>query len=323
MSLRPTSRRLMLVSALAVAGYLTACSSSSSGSAATTSVDITPTLGMVYSGTVNAYSATGTLLGTGTTGTTGKATIALTGYTANQPVIFQLVLTPGTTTYFNEKTPTVDAAAVTATSYLTSVVPYVTSGAVAGITPATNLAAKIAGVDVSQSGGKLATGVTSLTSDNILKAVVITNRLLSLPDDTNLLAPAVPATKASPNGGDTYGKILAALAKNTSAADPIAQAAALAGGITVTTAGAVATVTPAIFTPINTILTTAAYGVNSLLTYTALAALNTALGNVTTLSTVTQAQIDAVKTKVNLTAASGSGSGSTGSGSGISSSASF
>jgi len=317
---RLTTRRLILASSLALAGYLTACSSSSSDVVATTSVDITPTLGIVYSGTVNAYSASGTLLGTGSTGTSGKATIAMTGYTANQPVIFQLVLTPGATTYFNEKTGAV--ASVATTSYLTSVVPYVTSGAVAGITPATNLAAKIAGVDISQVGGKLATGVASLTSDNILKAVVITNRLLSLPDDTNLLAPPVPATLASPNGGDTYGKILAAMAKNTTAADPIAQAAALASAITVSTAGAVATVTSSAFTAINSILTNAANGVNSLLTYTSSANLTTALGSVTTLSTVTTAQTNALSTKVALTAASGSGSGSS-SGSGVSASSSF
>ena len=280
---------------------MSACSDSSS-TASTTTFDTTPTLGIVYNGTVQAYSASGTLLGTGSTGTTGKASVTMTGYTAGQPIVLKLVLTPGVTTYFNEQSPGA-MSAVTAESYLTSVVPSVSSGSAVGITPATHLAAKIAGVTASS-----ATGVSLLstvTSDNIYKAVIQTNRLLGLPDNTNLLAAPVPATVAAPTGGDTYGKILAAMAKNTTAADPIAQAASLVNSITVTSAGAVATVaTAGTFTGINTILTTPANGVNTLVTYSA------PITNTTTLTTITNSMITSLQDKVTAGLASGTGTSS-------------
>jgi len=295
------SRRLVLVSSLAVAGLMSACSDSSS-SVSTTTFDTTPTLGIVYNGTVQAYSASGTLLGSGSTGTTGKATIAMTGYTAGQPIVLKLVLTPGVTTYFNEKSPAA-MSAVTTESYLTSVVPSVSSGSAVGITPATHLAAKIAGVTASSSSG--VSLLSTVTADNIYKAVIQTNRLLGLPDSTNLLVAPVPATVAAPAGGDTYGKILAAMAKNTTAADPIAQAAALVSSITVTSPGAVATVaTAGTFTGINTILTTPANGVNTLVTYSA------PITNTTTLTTITSSMITSLQDKVTASLASGTGTSS-------------
>lgn len=301
MNLPYLSRRLVLVSSLAVAGLMSACSDSSS-SVSTTTFDTTPTLGIVYNGTVQAYSASGTLLGSGSTGTTGKATIAMTGYTAGQPIVLKLVLTPGVTTYFNEKSPAA-MSAVTTESYLTSVVPSVSSGSAVGITPATHLAAKIAGVTASSSSG--VSLLSTVTADNIYKAVIQTNRLLGLPDSTNLLVAPVPATVATPAGGDTYGKILAAMAKNTTAADPIAQAAALVSSITVTSPGAVATVaTAGTFTGINTILTTPANGVNTLVTYSA------PITNTTTLTTITSSMITSLQDKVTASLASGTGTSS-------------
>lgn len=301
MNLPYLSRRLVLVSSLAVAGLMSACSDSSS-SVSTTTFDTTPTLGIVYNGTVQAYSASGTLLGSGSTGTTGKATIAMTGYTAGQPIVLKLVLTPGVTTYFNEKSPAA-MSAVTTESYLTSVVPSVSSGSAVGITPATHLAAKIAGVTASSSSG--VSLLSTVTADNIYKAVIQTNRLLGLPDSTNLLVAPVPATVAAPAGGDTYGKILAAMAKNTTAADPIAQAAALVSSITVTSPGAVATVaTAGTFTGINTILTTPANGVNTLVTYSA------PITNTTTLTTITSSMITSLQDKVTASLASGTGTSS-------------
>jgi len=280
---------------------MSACSDSSS-SVSTTTFDTTPTLGIVYNGTVQAYSASGTLLGSGSTGTTGKATIAMTGYTAGQPIVLKLVLTPGVTTYFNEKSPAA-MSAVTTESYLTSVVPSVSSGSAVGITPATHLAAKIAGVTASSSSG--VSLLSTVTADNIYKAVIQTNRLLGLPDSTNLLVAPVPATVAAPAGGDTYGKILAAMAKNTTAADPIAQAAALVSSITVTSPGAVATVaTAGTFTGINTILTTPANGVNTLVTYSA------PITNTTTLTTITSSMITSLQDKVTASLASGTGTSS-------------
>ncbi len=291
---------------------MTACSDSSS-SVSTTSFDVTPSLGIVYGGTVQAYSASGVLLGSGTTGAAtsanpGKATVAMTGYTAGQPVVLKLVLVPGVTTYFNEKIN--DVAPVTTESYLASVVPSVVSGSTAGITPATNLAAKIAGVTAGSSGVTL---LSTVTSDNIYKAVIQTNRLLGLPDTTNLLVAPVPATKAAPAGGDTYGKILAALAKTTTAADPIAQAATLVSSITVTSAGTVATVaTPGTFTTVNNILTAPANGVNTLVTY------STPVTNTTTLTTIDSTTLSSIQTKVTTALASGTGT-STGTGTGVSS----
>ena len=168
--------------AVAVA-VVTGCGGGSSGSVATptptatTLLSVTPVLGAVYGGTVNVYSSTGTLLGTATTSNTdGKASVSLSNYTAGSPVIIKVSLGAGAS-YFNEKTGiNVNVTAANPISLL-SALPTVGTGQSVGVTPITNMAAKLAGLTPNAVGsGTLA---TTVTADSIYTAVAKTN--LALP----------------------------------------------------------------------------------------------------------------------------------------------
>ena len=214
----------------------------------TTAMVVTPSLGAVYGGTVSVYSANGSLLGTATTSTTdGKANLNLTDYAAGTPVIVKLTLNTGTT-YFNEKTGS--NSTVSSAASLLSTVPAITANQAVGVTPLTNMAAKLAGLSSSAVGsGTLATPVTA---DNIYTAVAKTNLALGLPANTNILAAPVPATAAAPTPTDTLGKLLAVMAKNTTSADPLAQALALEAAVN--TNGTVNTAQATVLNQVNTTL---------------------------------------------------------------------
>ena len=224
------------LTAVAVA-VVTGCGGGSSDSVATptptptaaTLLSVTPVLGAVYGGTVNVYSSTGTLLGTATTtNTDGKASVSLSNYTAGSPVIIKVSLGAGAS-YFNEKTGiNVNVTAANPISLL-SVLPTVGTGQSVGVTPITNMAAKLAGLTPNAVGsGTLA---TTVTADAIYTAVAKTNLALGLPASTNILAAPVAATVTAPIPTEPLGQILAVMAKNTIAADPAAQAAAMAAAV--------------------------------------------------------------------------------------------
>jgi hypothetical protein len=224
------------LTAVAVA-VVTGCGGGSSGSVATptptptatTLLSVTPVLGAVYGGTVNVYSSTGTLLGTATTSNTdGKASVSLSNYTAGSPVIIKVSLGAGAS-YFNEKTGiNVNVTNANPISLL-SVLPTVGTGQSVGVTPITNMAAKLAGLTPNAVGsGTLA---TTVTADSIYTAVAKTNLALGLPASTNILAAPVAATVTAPIPTEPLGQILAVMAKNTIAADPAAQAAAMAAAV--------------------------------------------------------------------------------------------
>ena len=214
----------------------------------TTAMVVTPSLGAVYGGTVNVYSANGALLGTATTSTTdGKANLNLTDYAAGTPIIVKLTLNAGTT-YFNEKTGS--NTTVSTPASLLSTVPSITANQAIGVTPLTNMAAKLAGLSSSSVGsGTLSTPVTA---DSIFGAVAKTNLALGLPANTNILAAPVPATAAAPTPTDPLGKLLAVMAKNTTAADPLAQAQALESAVN--TNGTINTTQASVITQVNTTL---------------------------------------------------------------------
>lgn len=245
-------RPFLTALALAVVAGLTACGGGSDEPPPvvkpTTALVVTPSLGAVYGGTVTVYSANGTLLGTGTTSTTdGKANVALTDYAAGTPIVIKLALNTGTT-YFNEKTGA-NATVSTAASLLSTVNSIVANQAV-GVTPLTNMAAKLAGLSSASVGsGTLSTPVTA---DAIYTAVAKTNLALGLPAGTNILAAPVPATAAAPTPTDTLGKLLAVMAKNTTSADPIAQAQALEAAVN--TNGTINTSAAAVINQVNTVL---------------------------------------------------------------------
>jgi len=232
-----TKRSFSLALTGVAVAVVTGCGGGSSDSVATptptptsTSVlSVTPVLGAVYGGIVNVYSSTGVLLGTATTSNTdGKASVSLSNYTSGSPVIVKVSLGAGAS-YFNEKTGiNVNVTASNPISLL-SVLPNVNIGQSVGVTPITNMAAKLAGLTANAVGsGTLA---TAITADAIYTAVAKTNLVLGLPASTNILAAPVAATVTQPIPTEPLGQILAVMAKNTIAADPAAQAAAMAAAV--------------------------------------------------------------------------------------------
>ena len=192
-------------------------------------LSVTPALGAVYGGTVNVYSNTGTLLGTATTNNTdGKADVRLSNYAPGTPIVVKVSLGAGASYFDEKKGINVNVTAANPISLL-SVLPDVGIGQTVGVTPITNMAAKLAGLTPNAVGsGPLA---TTVTADTIYTAVAKTNLFLGLPASMNILAAPVAATVTAPNPTDALGQILAVMAKNTIAADPAAQAVAMAAAV--------------------------------------------------------------------------------------------
>jgi hypothetical protein len=282
-----TKRAFTLALSAAAIAALTACGGGSdTTSAATTTLSVTPVLGAVYGGTVNMYSSTGTLLGTGTTSTTdGKASVTLSGYTPGTPVVIKVTLTAGSY-YFNEKTGT--NVTVSTPVSLLSALPAVGSGQAVGVTPITNMAAKLAGLSASTVG----TGPISVTSDAIYTAVAKANLVLGLPASTNILAAPTAATLAAPKPTETMGNILAVMAKNTTSSDPIAQANALADAVK--TDGTVDTTKTAAITEVNTTLKNPTLATGVTITIAASNPAPTA-AELTTATTAAKTVVDAAK----------------------------
>ena len=227
MTISISKRKLTLSLCFISAAILGACGGGSDP--VITKLNVTPALGAVYGGTVNIYSSNGTLLGTATTSTSdGKATVDMANYTLGSPIIVKVTLSAGAS-YFNEKTGTNTTVTAANPVSLLSVLPAVAAGQAVGVTPITNMAAKLAGVTADTVGS---TPLTSpVSADAIYTAVAKTNLILGLPAATNILAAPVPATAAAPTPTETLGKVLASIAKNTTATDPVAQATALAAAV--------------------------------------------------------------------------------------------
>lgn len=227
MSLFERKKYLSAALVVGIAGFLTACGGSSDP--VITKLSVTPVLGAVYGGTVNVYNNSGALLGTATTSTNdGKANVELSNYTDGSPVIVKVTLNAGSS-YFNEKTGTNTVVTAANSVSLLSVLPAVGAGQSVGVTPITNVAAKLAGLSADTVGSTVIT--TPITADAIYTAVAKTNLVLGLPVATNILAAPVAATATAPTPTETLGKVLATMAKNTSSSDPVAQANALASAV--------------------------------------------------------------------------------------------
>jgi len=296
MSKSPSKRRFLLAAVAFSALTLFGCGGTTT--TATTSLSVTPVLGAVYGATVSVYNASGVLLGTGTTdASTGKVSVTLAGYAAGTPVIVKVTLAPGAS-YFNEHTGANVTVAAGGSVSLVSVMPAVTTGQAVGVTPLTNMAAKLAGVTADLVGTTPLT--TTLTASSIYVAVAKTNLALGLPASTNLTSAPTAATLAAPHPTETMGELLAAMATAT---DPVTQAANLLAAVSTTGA-----VTNAVaIGAVNTILTTAS-GLNV-----------TIAAPITAPDTATlNAAVTAVKTVIDaavVTRPTGTGTG-TGSGSG-------
>jgi hypothetical protein len=195
-----------------------------------TKLSVTPVLGAVYGGVVSVFNSSGVLLGSGTTSPTdGKADVNLSNYTAGTPVVIQVNL-PAGATYFDEKKGTNVAITSANTISLLSVMPAVGAGQAVGVTPITNMAAKLSGVSANTTGP--VSFARPLTADTVMQAVATTNLVLGLPATTNILAAPVAATLAAPLPTESLGRVLAVMAKNTTATDAVAQATSLANAVT-------------------------------------------------------------------------------------------
>ena len=264
------TRRLALtaisVAAITLAGCGGTTSSSSSSSTTVNALTVTPALGAAYGATVFVYSASGTLLGSGTTSTTtGQVTLTLTGYTTGQPIIIKTVLGAGSF-YFNEKTGA-NTTPVTASETpvtLMAVIPKVATGQAVGVTALTNMAAAFVGVTATT-----VIPTTTLTAAAVNEGIAKTNLALGLPTTTNITEAPVAASATNWNSvtgvitggtggtGSVTGKILAEMAR-TSTTTPAAQAQALAAAVNTST-GTVATGTAsAVLGTLNTTLQAAA-----------------------------------------------------------------
>ena len=239
------NRRLALTVISAAAITLVGCGGTNPTSTALT---VVPALGAVYGGTVTVYGISGSTLGSGTTGSDGKVTINLAGYSAGQPIstpgepiVVKTVLGVGST-YFNEKTGATTTAVSASDTPVTllAIVPSVANGQSVGVTPLTNMAAAFAGVTSANAGTKAAP-----TAAVMYSSLAKTLLALGLPATTNITEAPIAATKAAPKGGAGTGAILAAMAEKSSVS-PAEQANALAAAVT----GGAITGTPSIITSV-------------------------------------------------------------------------
>ena len=304
------TRRLALtaisVAAITLAGCGGTTSSSSSSSTTVNALTVTPALGAAYGASVFVYSASGTLLGSGTTSTTtGQVTLTLTGYTTGQPIIIKTVLGAGSF-YFNEKTGA-NTTPVTASETpvtLMAVIPSVATGQAVGVTALTNMAAAFVGVTATT-----VIPTTTLTTASVNAGIAKTNLALGLPTTTNITEAPVAATLAAPTGGAGTGKILAEMAK-ASTSTPAAQAVALAAAVNSST-GAIVTGTAAtVLSTINTALEAA----ETTLSITISASITAPSTSQVTAATATATAVtgNAVPGAVTTTVPTGTGSSSVG-----------
>jgi hypothetical protein len=226
MSYHVTKRQFtMSICAIGAALLISACGGSDP---VITKLSVTPALGAVYGGVVEVFSSTGTLLGTGvTTRPDGKVVVNMTNYTSGSPVVIKVSLPVGAI-YFDEKADGELTIDNTNTVSLLSVLPAVGTNQSVGVTPITNMAAKLTGLDVETVG--VTNFAFTVTARAIYESVAKTNLILGLPATTNILVAPVPASEAEPNPTDTMGLILAIMVR-ASTTDAISQSNALADAV--------------------------------------------------------------------------------------------
>jgi hypothetical protein len=191
----------------AILGLVTACGGNND-SVPSATLKVVPALGAVYGAPVSVYNGTtGLLLGSGTTGlTSGTVDIPLFGSTSG-PIVVKVTLSEGVK-YFDEKLnrdETITSA--TATSLLTALNALPTSDTKSvGVTPLTNMAAKLAGLDPSGS-------TFTVTPEKALEGLARTVLALGLPADFNITGAPEAAKSLTSLPTDVYGLMLAEMAK--------------------------------------------------------------------------------------------------------------
>lgn len=272
MSYQVTKRQFtMSICAIGASILIAACGGGSNP--VITKLSVTPALGAVYGGVVEVFSSTGTLLGTGvTTRPDGNVVVNMSNYTSGSPVVIKVSLPPGAI-YFDEKAEGEVTIDNDNTISLLSVLPAVGADQSVGVTPITNMAAKLTGLDVETVG--VTNFAFTVTAQAVYESVAKTNLILGLPATTNILVAPVPASAAEPNPTDSMGLILAIMVR-ASTTDAISQANALADAVK--TDGTVDTTKTEVITQVN----------NSLVDATATQGLNIAIAPANTTPTPEQ-----------------------------------
>jgi hypothetical protein len=212
-------KKTLLCFSLAGTMFLQGCGGSNSYVAST--LTVVPALGAVFGATVQVIDQNGNVVMTGTTGSNGVANlqsvVPITG-----PVVIKVTLPVGAT-YFDEKSGT-NKTVATATN-LYSVSTGIGSSTSVGVTPLTNMAAKLAGVSDASS------TASGLTATGIATAVAKVNLALGLPVTFNILqAPSSVATSTSNIPTTGYSGLLASIAR-TAAVDALTQASSLSAAV--------------------------------------------------------------------------------------------
>jgi len=199
-------RSTLALATFFVAATLTACGGSDD--APSTTLTVTPALGAVYGASVTVFNGTsGATLGTGTTATTGvtagSASIPLFGSTAG-PIVVKVSLDPGTK-FFDEASMTdITISSASATTLLTALPSLPASATKSiGVTPLTNMAARLAGLTSS--------GAVLVTAQQANEGAARTVLALGLPTTFNIMASPI-AAKTATFPTDVYGRLLAEMA---------------------------------------------------------------------------------------------------------------
>jgi len=201
--------------------------SSSTSTTESKNISITPGLGGFSAGAVvEAYKPNGDLIKASTTNASGEATLDMYGY--DGPFILKVSGATGVT-YYDEKTGTSKDFS-SSSDYLLSVVPTtaITSGSSYGVTPLTNMAAALAGVDglAPTISGATSTAVISSINEslqyvqNLMGVDSTTLNILSAPT----LVRADRTTVSGGNSAGVYGLLLAELANQSTSTTPLVQA---------------------------------------------------------------------------------------------------
>ena len=227
-------KTLSLTVSIVLAAALTACGGSDDVPSAT--LEVTPALGAAYGASVTVFNGTtGATLGSGVTGaTSGTASIPLIGSTAGS-IVVKVTLTPGSS-YFDEKlNTTVTVTAANTVSLLTALPALPTSTVKSvGVTPLTNMAAKLAGLDP-------ATSNVVVTPEKATDGAARTVLALGLPTSFNITSAPQAAKSLTTLPTDVYGLLLAEMAKKATT-NALAQAKVLVdacstGSVNTTVAG--------------------------------------------------------------------------------------
>lgn len=247
----PSRRKALSISASVVlAASLVACGGSDDVPSAT--LNVTPALGATYGASVTVFNGTtGIPLGSGITGAaSGSASIPLVG-TITGPIVVKVTLSPGSS-YFDEKTGRVES--ILTSFVLLTALPALPDSTVksVGVTPLTNMAAKLAGLDSASSN-------VIVTADKATEGAAKTVLALGLPASFNITSAPIAAKSLTSLPTDVYGLLLAEMAKRATT-DALSQAKDLADAVTagvVVASGKLTTITTAVSsaaTAVNTVI---------------------------------------------------------------------